>query len=65
MAAPSGVLHDNVWLCCGAVAMWAFFRTLSVPLMDARSAQRRSDWPEVMASTSALVLWPPQRSKVE
>ena len=34
-------------------------RVASVPLMDARSLGRRSDYVQVMASTSALLLMPP------
>ena len=52
-------LRAEPWLAAGAALMWAFFRVASVPLMDARSLGRRSDYVQVMASTSALLLMPP------
>ena len=58
-AAAADALRAEPWLAAGAALMWAFFRVASVPLMDARSLSRRSDYAQVMASTSALLLMPP------
>ena len=59
-AAAADALRAEPWLAAGAALMWAFFRVASVPLMDARSLSRRSDYAQVMASTSALLLMPPE-----
>lgn len=61
MAASAGVLRKEPILGVGAVAMFGFFRFASVPLMDERSLERRRDYGEVMATTSALVPWPTPR----
>ena len=58
-AVAADALRTERWLVVGAALMWAFFRVASVPLMDARSLSRRSDYVQVMASTSALLLMPP------
>jgi steroid 5-alpha reductase family enzyme len=58
-AVAADALRAEPWLAAGAALMWAFFRVASVPLMDARSLSRRSDYVQVMASTSALLLMPP------
>ena len=58
-AVAADALRAEPWLAAGAALMWAFFRVASVPLMDARSLGRRSDYVQVMASTSALLLMPP------
>ena len=60
-AAAAGALQAEGRLAAGAASMWAFFRLASVPLMDARSLERRSDYAEVMRSTSALLLLPSGR----
>jgi steroid 5-alpha reductase family enzyme len=58
IGAAAGALGAEPALATGSVAMWAFFRFASVPLMDERSLKRRDDYKAVMATTSALLLWP-------
>ena len=58
-AAGAGALQAEWKLAAGPAFMWAFFRLASVPLMDARSLERRVDYADVIASTSALLLLPP------
>jgi len=60
LGAAGGAVAAEPALCVGAAVMWLFFRFASVPLMDARSLERREDYKAVMASTSALLLWPPR-----
>ena len=49
------------WFYVGAVAMIAMFRFISLPLIDQRMLERRSDYPERMASVNALLPWPPRQ----
>ena len=59
----AGAVQAEPLLLVGPMLLWAFFRCASVPLMDARSLERRADYREVMATTSAL--WPWWRSTVD
>jgi steroid 5-alpha reductase family enzyme len=43
------------WTLIGVVVMVALFTGASIPLMEARQAQRRSGWAEYCASTAVLV----------
>ena len=53
------VITPGAWLMCGALLMAAFFRCVSVPLMDGRMLKRRgTEFAMVMRSVSPLMLWP-------
>jgi steroid 5-alpha reductase family enzyme len=49
------------WAAAGPLAMIAMFVFASVPLLDARSRERRPGFDAYAARTSALVPWPPRR----
>lgn len=43
------------WLWCGALAMMGLFSLVSIPLIEARMATRRSDWDEVRRRVPRLL----------
>lgn len=49
-----------MWIIAGAVAMWAMFIFISIPLMDDRSLERRPEYAKYMEKTAAFILWPPK-----
>ena len=50
------------WIVPGALAMTAMFLWVSVPMLDARSVERRPAYAEHMRRVSALVPWPPRNA---
>ena len=56
-AAPS----DAWWLGLGALGMLGMFLGGSIPMMEARSLQRRPGYQDVIDRVSRFVLWPPRR----
>ena len=56
-AAPS----DAWWLSLGALGMLGMFLGGSIPMMEARSLQRRPGYQDVIDRVSRFVLWPPRR----
>lgn len=49
------------WIMPGAIAMAVMFLTVSIPLMDERSLERRQEYADHMAKVSALVPWFPKK----
>jgi steroid 5-alpha reductase family enzyme len=60
LGVSSGAVSAEPALAIGAPLLWSFFRFASVPLMDARSLERRRGFDVVMQSVSPLLLWPPR-----
>ncbi len=48
------------WIMLGAISIVAMFFFVSVPLMDARSAERRAEYRQHMQKVSAIVPWFPK-----
>lgn len=59
----NGVASPTSWSVVPTVVMVVFFRFASLPLMDGRSMERRKDYAEIMATTSALLPWPVRNVK--
>jgi steroid 5-alpha reductase family enzyme len=55
-AAPT----DAWWLVIGAAAILAMFLGASIPMMEARSLERRPAYQDVVARVSRFVPWPPK-----
>jgi steroid 5-alpha reductase family enzyme len=53
---------DAWWLCLGALGMLGMFLGGSIPMMEARSLERRPSYQDVIDRVSRFVLWPPRRA---
>ena len=51
----------SLWLFLGAAAMLAMFLGASIPMMEARSLERRPDYQAVVDRVSRFVPWPPAK----
>jgi steroid 5-alpha reductase family enzyme len=54
---------DAWWLCLGALGMLGMFLGGSIPMMEARSLERRPDYQDVVQRVSRFVLRPPRRAQ--
>lgn len=51
------------WAILAPLAMCAMFLFVSIPLIEKRSLERRTDYPQVIDETSMLIPLPPRRSR--
>ncbi|NRB38619.1 MAG: DUF1295 domain-containing protein [Pseudomonadales bacterium] len=49
------------WLCAGFIMMAVMFITVSIPMMEIRSLQRRPEYQQTIDKVSMLIPWPAQK----
>jgi steroid 5-alpha reductase family enzyme len=57
----AAVPGDALWTALGPISITALFALASIPLMEARNAERRPGWAEYVARTPRLIPRPPRR----
>jgi steroid 5-alpha reductase family enzyme len=57
----AAVPGDALWTALGPISITALFAFASIPLMEARNAERRPGWAEYVARTPRLIPRPPRR----